>query len=213
MKDYYKVLGLTPRATDEEIDARYQELRERYSEDRWLYGEAGNKAAKQLTELETAYQEIKSARRERNENTSGKSSLEEVAELLRQNKISQAQNALDKFDSRTAEWHYLQAVVYYKKSWTNDSKKQLEIAMQMDPSNQKYRNAYATMNAKNDYANQTARPSGSAYQNPYNNPRSYPPQGEPDQMGGTNCCSECCSCCYMYFCVSCLFDCCCSCYG
>ncbi len=207
MKEYYELLGLTEQATDEEIDARYQELRDKYCEDRWLDGEAGNNAAKMLTKIETAYKELKEARKERNENTTGASSLDEISALLKQDKVDEAQAALDRIDQRTAEWHYLQAVVYYKKNWTNDSKKQLEIAMQMDSANSKYRAAYAKMNAKNNYNNQSAYGNGDTYQNPYNN---RPPQDDREQMGG-NVCSECCSFCYTYLCVSCLFNMCCSC--
>ena len=133
MKEYYELLGLTEQATDEEIDARYQVLRDKYREDRWLDGEAGNNAAKMLTKLETAYKEIKTSRKERSENTSGQSSFEEISELLKKDKIAEAQFELDKFDQRSAEWHYLQAVVFYKKNWTNDSKKQLEIAKIKSP--------------------------------------------------------------------------------
>ena len=53
MKEYYQFLGLAETATDEEITARYQELRAKYNEDKWLEGEAGNEAAKLLTKLET----------------------------------------------------------------------------------------------------------------------------------------------------------------
>ena len=91
MKEFYELLGLTESATDEEINARYQELRDKYKEDRWLDGEAGNEAAKMLTKLDAAYQEIMSARKERSQNTEGKNAFEEVAELLRQDKISEAQ--------------------------------------------------------------------------------------------------------------------------
>ena len=55
MWEDYKVLGLDETATDEEIEKRYQELKEKYKEDRWLYGEAGNEAAKMLTRVEVAY--------------------------------------------------------------------------------------------------------------------------------------------------------------
>ena len=204
MKEFYELLGLTETATDEEITARYNQLRDKYREDRWLDGEAGNEAAKMLTKLETAYNEIMSARKERSQNTEGKDAFEEVAELLRQDKIAEAQTKLDNFNERSAGWHYMQAVVYYKKNWTNDSKKQLEIAMQMDPDNQKYRIAYGKMNAKNDYQQQQAY--GNPYQqNPYD-------RGAPmdDQMGG-NACSNCISCCYTYLCIDCLFSLCCGC--
>lgn len=210
MKQYYELLGLTESATDEEIKARYEELRKKYNEDKWLDGEAGNEAAKMLTKLDAAYEEIKASRKEQSKNTEGKDSYEEISELLKQNKLSEAQALLDNFNERSAEWHYLQAVVYYKKNWTNDSKKQLEIAMEMDPSNTKYRAAYGKMNAKNEYANQSAygAPNG-GYNNPYSNNRGPIDNGE--QMGGGNACSNCISCCYTYLCIDCLFSMCCGC--
>ena len=204
MKEYYELLGVSEYASDEEITSRYEELKARYKEERWQDGEAGNEAARKLTKLEVAYAEILSLRREQNKNTSGESSLEEIASLLKENKVAEAQEALDNCNERSAEWHYLQAVVFYKKNWTNDSKKQLEIAMQMDPDNQKYRIAYGKMNAKNDYQQQQAY--GNPYQqNPYD-------RGAPmdDQMGG-NACSNCISCCYTYLCIDCLFSLCCGC--
>ena len=157
MNEYYEKLGVTESATDEEIAARYHELKAKYSEDRWLDGEAGNEAARNLTKLETAYREITAARKERQNSTDGQNAYEEIAALLKEDKVSQAQAKLDDCNERSAEWHYLQAGVFYKKNWTNDSKKQLEIAMQMDPDNVKYRNAYGKMNAKNEYQEQPAR--------------------------------------------------------
>ena len=206
MKEFYELLGLTESATDEEITARYNELRDKCREERWLDGEAGNEAARMLTKLETAYKEIMSARKERSQNTEGKDAFEEVAELLRQDKISEAQTKLDNFNERSAEWHYMQAVVYYKKNWTNDSKKQLEIAIQMDPDNAKYRSAYGKMNAKRDYEQQSAHQGNAQSQNPY-------ARGDvdDDQMGGGSVCSDCLTCCYTTLCVNCLFNCCCGC--
>ena len=204
MQQYYELFGLNETATDEEILARYEELKAKYSEERWLDGEAGNEAARMLTKLDVAYQEITASRKEQEKNTDGKNSFEEVAELLKADKLAEAQTILDDFNERSAEWHYLQAVVYYKKNWTNDSKKQLEIAIQMDPDNQKYRAAYGKLNAKNDYQQQQAQ----QQQNPYAN-------GAPandEQMGGGSVCSDCISCCYTYLCVNCLFNLCCGCH-
>lgn len=204
MREYYEFLGVNENATDEEITARYTELKAKYGEDRWLDGEVGNEAARNLTKLETAYREIIAERKEQKTNTDGQNSFEEIAALLKEDKISEAQAKLDDFNERGAEWHYLQAVVFYKKNWTNDSKKQLEIAMQMDPDNVKYRNAYGKINAKNDYEKQTAR---EQTQNPYANHQEPIDDG---QMGG-NACSNCISCCYTYLCVDCLFSLCCGC--
>ena len=206
MREFYEFLGLNETATDEEIAQRYAQLKEKYAEERWQDGEAGNEAARNLTKLDTAYNEIMASRKERKENTQGQNVFEEIATLLKEDKIAEAQSKLDDCNERTAEWHYLQAVVFYKKNWTNDSKKQLEIAMEMDPSNLKYRNAYGKMNAKNDYQQQSAR---QQTQNPYANNNGMP-MDDGDQMGG-NACSNCLSCCYTYLCVDCLFSLCCGC--
>ncbi len=202
MQEFYEELGLTESATDEEITARFEALKAKYSEERWQDGEAGNKAARKLTKIQTAYQEIMASRKEKQTQGEQVTSLEEVARLLKEGDVSKAQTILDDCHERNAEWHYLQAVIFYKKNWTNDSKKQLEIAMQMDPGNQKYRTAYGKMNAKDDYEKKNA---GGA-QNPYENQ----PSGEQNQMGG-NGCNDCISCCYTICCINCLYNCCCGC--
>lgn len=205
MRENYELFGLTESATDEEITARYNELREKCKEDRWLDGEAGNEAAKMLTKLDVAYAEIMAERKERSKNTEGQDAFAEIAELLKEENIAQAQAKLDEFNERSAEWHYLQAVVFYKKNWTNDSKKQLEIAIQMDPDNLKYRSAYGKMNAKNEYQQQSAN-----QQQTYN-PYANAPVDDDQQMGG-NACSDCISCCYATLCINCLFNLCCGCH-
>lgn len=203
MTENYKFLGLSPEATDEEITKKYEELKAKYKEDRWQYGAAGNEAAKNLTKLEVAYGEIMADRKEQKRTTDGVDAYEEIAALLKADKISEAQAKLDDFNERGAEWHYLQAVVFYKKNWSNDSKKQLEIAMQMDPENKKYREAYGKLNARADYQNQPPR-----QENPYAGEKPVEEQNE--QMGG-NACSTCVNCCYTYLCVDCLFSLCCGC--
>ena len=196
----YELLGLDESATDEEILARYQELKAKYNEDRWLDGDEGNEAAKMLNKLDAAYAEIMSERKEKEQNTDGESAYEEVAALLKEGNINQAQAKLDAFNERGAEWHYLQAVVFYKKNWSNESKKQLEIAMQMDPENKKYRVAYGKLNEKNEYEKRSATPpQDQGYQ-----------EAGGEQMGGSAC-SSCIDCCFINLCVNCLFNMCCGC--
>lgn len=200
MNEYYELLGLSESATDEEIEARYEELKAKYKEERWQDGEAGNEAARMLSKIDVAYREILSARKEQRNNTDGQDVYEEIADLLKAGDLSKAQARLDECNERSAEWHYLQAVVFYKKNWTSDSKKQLEIAMQMDPDNIKYRNAYGKMNAKNDYQKQSAY----EQQNPYAN---QAPADEPQMGGGF--CDACAQCCFINLCANCLLNMCC----
>ena len=210
--DLYNIFGVTEDVTDEELAAAYQQLREKYREDRWLEGEAGNEAAKKLTELENAYKELTEERKRQSKNTEGANAFEEISRLLKEGDVNGAQAVLDDFNERNAEWHYLQAVVFYKKNWINDSKKQLEIAMQMDPDCVKYREAYGKLNAKAEYDKKTAQ-GGAAGQNPYSSSQGGGMEGDPTprQMGG-NACGDCCSCCYTYLCVDCLFSLCCGCH-
>ena len=140
MREYYEILGLSEGATVEEIEKAYFRLKKKYSEERFLEGEKGNDAAKNLTKVETAYRELTASLSEKTEK--GKNDYSKVEELIRSGAFNDAQSELDNIFERDAEWHYLQSVVFYKKNWINESKKQLEIAMNMDPENEKYKTAY-----------------------------------------------------------------------
>ena len=197
----YEILQISESATDEEIKAQYERLKAIYNEEKWQDGEAGNNAARMLGKLDAAYNEIMEERKEKRENTSGANAFDEVANCIRSGDIQRAQQLLDGFNERSAEWHYLQSVVFYKKNWMNESKKQLEIAMQMDGSNPKYREAYEKLGSRANYTEQTG---GAPYVNP-------DPASGGDQMGG-NWCANCASMCYTFLCVNCLFNLCCNCH-
>lgn len=198
-KENYEILQVSENATDEEIKASYERLKAKYNEEKWLDGEAGNYAARMLGKVDAAYAEIMEERSEK-QSASGSSPFEAVADCIRRGDTAEAQRLLDNFNERSAEWHYLQSVVFYKKSWMNESKKQLEIAMQMDPENGKYRDAYNKLNSRTQYEQQT----GGA------TTMSGDPASGKEQMGG-NWCSNCASMCYTFLCVNCLFNLCCSC--
>lgn len=194
----YQLLEVSPDASDEEIRASYERLKAKYNEDKWLDGEAGTNAARMLGKLDVAFEEIMNERRE-NEKNSG-NAFEQVGEAIRRGDVAAAQKLLDEFNERPAEWHYLQSVVFYKKNWLNECKKQLEIAIQLDGSNQKYRDAYEKLNARTEYKAQTGGATGT-------NPD---PASGGEQMGG-NWCANCASFCYTYLCINCLFNLCCNC--
>lgn len=196
MQEYYKILGLTEDATDAEIEARYKELKEKYSRERFYEGEIGNEAASKLGKVEEAYEEIKEYRNSAKEKNSGLPEFSEIEKLIKDGKINEAQDKLDLFSDRGAEWHYLQSVVFYKKNWTNESKKQLEIAIQMDPDNAKYKDEYEKLKNKMAYTEKQFH-SGNASAS----------EGD-RQMGGTDA-SGCVSCCAYYICTDMLCHCCC----
>lgn len=178
MQEYYKILGVSESATDEEIDAKYSQLKDKYSRERFYEGEIGNDAAKNLTKLETAYAEIKRERGNKVNESGTTVNYSEVEKLIKEGKINDAQSRLDDVSDRDAEWHYLQSVIFYKKNWINDSKKQLEIALNMEPHNQKYSDAYAKLKQKMSY-NESQFHSGNAQGGAYAG-------GDNRQMGGSS---------------------------
>ena len=203
MQENYEILGISSDATDEEIERAYLKLKDKYSEERFLEGEKGNIAAKKLSQIQVAYKEIMNERNSFKESSDGaKINYKEIEDFIRKGEISEAQRLLDNVYNRDGEWHYLQSVVFYKKNWYNESKKQLEIAINLDPNNTKYSDAYTKLKVKMEY-NENQFHSGNANYgqagNNTNNAR---------QMGGTNT-NECCSFCATWCCMDMLCSICC----
>ena len=185
MQEYYKILGLNSDATIEEIEAAYKELKNKYSRERFYEGEVGNLAARNLTKVETAYHELMAEKKKKSDDFSYSNDYSEVEALIKLGNISLAQQKLDDFTERNAEWHYLQSVIFYKKNWINESKKQLEIALSMDPHNQKYSDSFLKLKQKMEYNDRQFN--GGAYNQDPNQ------QAANRQMGGdtNNCMSFC----------------------
>ena len=202
MQKLYQILGVSEDASIEEIESSYKALKEQYSKERFLEGEAGNEGARKLTLLENAYAEVMAVRK--NEETT---SYADIESAIRKGDISLAQEKLDLYSTRDAEWHYLQSVVFYKKNWLNESKKQLEIAMSMDTANKKYADAYTRMNERIAF-NEKQFQSGNANMNEEQTERPEP------QMGGNgtmNCCSSCATWCCMNAALNLCLNMCCHC--
>ncbi|MBO5068261.1 MAG: hypothetical protein J6C62_07665 [Clostridia bacterium] len=199
MQEFYKILGLTENATDEEVEVAYRSLKEKYSNERFCEGEVGNIAARNLTKVETAYHEIIASRKKVNADNFYDNDYSDVEKFIRSGNIALAQERLDDFTDRDAEWHYLQSVIFYKKNWINESKKQLEIAISMDPHNQKYSESFSKLKQKMEYNDRQFR-SENAYSQDAN-------QQANRQMGGvdTNSCLSFCAtwCCMDMLCSIC----------
>ena len=213
-KKDYELLGVSEDVSDEELAARYEELKKKYSEERFLEGEAGNEAARMLNRNDVAYNAIVTERGERHERDDMGASYAKVDAFIREGKMNEAQAVLDEFNERPAEWHYLQSAVFYKKNWVNESKKQLEIAMQMDPSNEKYKSAYTKL--KDKMAGDARRAENADAQrqkvaDDAQQPQGMPYQDEPQQMGGSGLCEQCATCCACNLAFNCCMNACCGC--
>lgn len=200
---YYKVLGASSSDSDEVIAQKYQELKSKYQEERFVEGEVGNNAAKMLTEIEIAYNEIKNYRQETSVGGEQSKAFSSVESAIKSGNLTLAQSLLDDFNERDAEWHYYQSVIFYKKNWINESKKQLEIAISMNPNEPKYKNA---LNKINDKVNEGAKINSDWNKSGNANYRVEEGTSE-QQLGGDSCAQWCCD---MIICNT-LLNCCCSC--
>jgi hypothetical protein len=198
---YYKILGAVDTDSDEIIKEKYLALRSRYEEERFLEGEAGNAAAKKLTEIENAYEAIVSLRNESIKFNGKSNAFESVEAAIKSGNLQAAQSLLDDITERSAEWHYFQSVVFYKKNWINESKKHLEIAKEMNPSEPKYQEALykieERVKAGSNVNAEWSKANGNNHQN----------QGAEQQLGGDSCMQWCCD---IIICNT-LLNCCCSC--
>lgn len=137
----YEILGLMTSATREEIDARYKELRDKYQKERFAPGLEGEEASEKLQQVEVAYRDILASMEEEKQADTfvEDEGYTAIQELIKSGKLDEAQTKLDDYVTRDAEWHYVQSILFYKRNWFLESKKQLELACQMEPDNQRYK--------------------------------------------------------------------------
>lgn len=147
----FVILGVDKNATQSEILEAYKQKRAYYQAHVFDEGESGAQAASMLNQLDDAYQQaMEMAVESATVTGEGESAYEQVKQAIRSKDIETAQKLLDDMSYRGAEWHYYQSVVFYEKNWLNDTKKQLEIALQMDPQNGKYQRALDNLKKKID---------------------------------------------------------------
>ena len=198
MNNPYEILGVSESASREEIQQKYTELKKKYSELRFEAGDVGEDAAEKLEQVEVAYADIlRELEKKENESKFG-DAYGEIEDLIRKGDLAGAQQKLDDVSSRDAEWHYLQSIVFYKKNWFLESKKQLEFALSLDPKNEKYQTSLKKLTQL--LASNTISPEQLKT-------KDTPTSSAPNLAGGASPCTG--SCCTDL----CLADCCCECMG
>lgn len=196
----YEVLDLSEDSSEELLKARYEELSEKYREQRFAPGEEGNEGARKLMELEEAWSMIladlrrRKAKEQYGADLGPDASLADVDELIKGGKYDEAQAMLDADAERGAQWHYLQSIIFYKRDWLTESRKQLKMAVELEPENEKYKSALEKLEMVMGSPTVNAQSLGG---------NQVPPISEPDAQMTGNCLSNCCL-------AYCLTDLCCS---
>ena len=163
-KDPYLILGLKDDATQQQVEDAYRALRKEYEEKCFAEGEEGARAARKLTELDQAYNDCLEDLQDRVKISDFGNVLKHIEALIKEGKLDDAQDALDKVEPRDGEWHYMQAQIYYRRNWHTESKNQLEIALALEPNNEKFQRTYKRIVDMLSGANSGAAQGGAAGQ-------------------------------------------------
>ena len=202
MNDPYKVLGVSPDASDDEIKKAYRQLARKYHPDKYRDSDLADLASEKMKEVNAAYEEIQNMRKNGGSSSSssgagyggystgtssstGNPKYNEIRRLINASNVPEAERLLYEFHEgdRGAEWNFLFGCVLIKKGQFVDAQRYFDIACSMDPYNNEYK-----------AARENLRRRASGYGGGYQTSRS----------GGS-----CCDVCSTLICA----DCCCECCG
>ena len=172
MSDPYKILGVNPSASNEEVKAAYRELAKKYHPDNYLdnpLSELANEKMKQINEAYDTIQKQRASGTSSAGSSSGPSGSDSytssftdflrVRQLIIGGRYSEAEIMLDSTRSseRGAEWHFLKGVIFAKRGWHQDAARYFTQAAQMDPGNAEYA---AAINSQRENINTFRQRSG-----------------------------------------------------
>ncbi len=155
MMDPYKVLGVSPNATDQQVKEAYRELAKKYHPDAYADNPLADLASEKMKEINEAYDTIMNMRRlgynqgnRYGSSSSGASQFADIRRLINENRTVEAEELLDGIppQSRDAEWHFLKGSIQYKKGYLDSAYTYFSTACRMNPTNAEYAAALNTLN-------------------------------------------------------------------
>ncbi len=176
MNDPYKVLGVTPNASDEEIKKAYHDLARKYHPDNYHDNPLADLAQEKMKEINEAYDTLTKNGGAYRRNASGGGAAYQsssysyrsgsdneiyarVRTCLNKGDVSEAERLLSTINSCGAEWNFLMGSVCYRKGWLDEANRYFQNAVAIEPNNPEYRQAVTYMRSGGN----AYRPSGSSY--------------------------------------------------
>ena len=202
ISDPYKVLGVSPDATDDEIKKAYRNLARKYHPDKYRDSDLADLASDKMKEVNAAYEEIKRQRESGNAggntgggynqsyagntSSSGNPRYNEIRRQINMGNAAQAETLLNNVpvNERNAEWNFLMGCVFVRANNYVDAQRYFDIACSMDPYNKEYRNAQEHLRMRSN-----------GYGGGYNTGRSSGGCSGCDICSGLLCADCCCECC------------------
>lgn len=159
--DPYKVLGVSPGASQEEIKKAYRELVKKYHPDKYVNNPLGDLAAEKLKEVNEAYNMLTGGGAQSNNSsyqggysssqnqgsTGGSASFNEIRQKIQMGDLATADAMLDRIGSHNAEWYFLKGTIMLRRGFYDGAKQYFATAHRMEPNNSEYANAFQAMNS------------------------------------------------------------------
>ncbi len=155
MTDPYKVLGISPNASDDEVKAAYREMARKYHPDNYANNPLADLASEKMKEINEAYDAITAQRKNASRSqgqtgtygyTSG-SQFADIRRMIQNGRVEDAAELLDGVPEgrRDAEWHFLKGSVLYTRGWLDQAYQHMAQAVNLAPQNPEYRAALNQM--------------------------------------------------------------------
>ena len=140
IQDPYKVLGVSPNASDEEIKRAYRRLAKEYHPDR-NPGDA--EAARKMQEVNAAYEQIKNPGHSQSyghygNTDTGDQYMTAAMRYIRFGRYQEAINTLAAVTDRNAQWYYLSALAHSNLGNQVTALEHIRRAVSMEPNNPEY---------------------------------------------------------------------------
>lgn len=167
--DPYKVLGVSPDASQEEVSKAYKKLARKYHPD---LNPNDKQAAEKMSQINQAYDLIRSGKAKSSGyndynasygyggynhsygNSYGNDMFSAVRRCIQLGKFYDALRLLDAISNRTGQWYYLAAVTHYNLGNKTTALKYIDEAIRLEPDNMEYRSFYDQVNYYGqDYTN------------------------------------------------------------
>ena len=143
MRDPYEVLGVSPDAGDNEIKKAYRELARKYHPDNYQNNPLADLAEEKMKEINEAYDAITGGSAYQQQRT-GSGVFAQARQAVTRGDLEGAERLLQGA-SRNGEWYFLMGSIAYRRGWLDEARQNYQIAVQMEPNNMEYRQAFSMM--------------------------------------------------------------------